>query len=113
MASLWLDYKVLGDTVFGGLSFGGGIRYVGSSYAWETDTINFPDEGLRLQNSAYTLYDAAVRYDLGYASPQLKGAQLAVNATNVFNHSYQVCYSRFDCRLGVPMTVMGTLRYRF
>lgn len=113
MASLWLDYKVLGDTVFGGLSFGGGIRYVGSSYAWETDTINFPDEGLRLQNSAYTLYDAAVRYDLGYASPQLKGAQLAVNATNVFNHGYQVCYSRFDCRLGVPMTVMGTLRYRF
>jgi len=113
MASLWLDYKLPDDTVFGGLSFGGGIRYVGSSYAWETDDVNFPGEGPRLKNSAYTMFDAAVRYDLGHVSPQIKGASLALNATNIFDHDYQVCYSRFDCRLGMPMTVMGTLRYRW
>lgn len=113
MASFWMDYKILGDTVLGGLSFGGGVRYIGSTYAWNTDIINFPDEGPRLRNRAYTLFDAAIRYDLGYALPQLKGAQLAVNANNVFNAGYQICYTRFDCRLGAPMTVLGTLRYRF
>jgi hypothetical protein len=45
--------------------------------------------------------------------PELKGVQLAVNASNVFDKIYQVCYSRFDCRIAAPMTVIGTLRYRF
>jgi iron complex outermembrane receptor protein len=113
MASLWMDLKILDNTVLDGVSFGGGVRYIGSTFAWNTDIINFPEEGPRLRNRSYTLFDAAIRYDLGYALPQLKGAQLAVNATNVFNAGYQICYTRFDCRLGAPMTVIGTLRYRF
>lgn len=108
MASLWLDYALPTGTVEG-LSLGGGVRHIGSSYAWNA-TRTMPE---RLTNDSYTLFDAAIRYDLGKASPRLEGAKLALNAANLFNTSYQTCYSRFDCAPGVPRTVIGTLSYRW
>ena len=111
MASLWLDYEFQ-DGPLAGLSLGGGVRYVGSTYAWERDA-TFGDLSNPLRNDDYTLFDAAVRYDLGRVAPSLAGALVAVNASNVLDDGYQVCYSRFDCQPGVPMTVIGSLRYRW
>ncbi|HMR33384.1 MAG TPA: TonB-dependent siderophore receptor [Geminicoccaceae bacterium] len=111
MASLWLDYTFL-DGPLAGLGLGGGVRYVGSTYAWERDA-TIGDLSNPLRNDDYTLFDAAVRYDLGQIDRTLAGTMVAVNASNVLDDDYQVCYSRFDCQPGVPMTVIGSLRYRW
>ena len=108
MASLWMDYE-LPAAIADGVSIGGGIRYVGSSFAWES-TADLPD---RETNASYTLFDAAIRYDLGKVNPRFEGARVALNLANIFDKEYQVCYSRFDCQPGVPRTVIGSLSYRW
>jgi len=113
MGSLWVDYDLPIDTIFGGVSVGGGVRHIGSNSAWNTNAIYFPDEGPRFKNNAYTLFDAAVRYDLGRLSPDLAGASFTVNAANIFDHRYQACFTRFTCSPGVPMTIIGSVRYRW
>ena len=103
MASMWLDYT-FAEGPIAGLNVGAGARYVGSTFADAENTI---------ENDAYFLMDAALRYDLGEASPALKGAELAVNATNLLGEEYTVCYSVFDCKWGAERTVMATLTYRW
>ncbi|MCF8479944.1 MAG: TonB-dependent siderophore receptor [Rhodospirillum sp.] len=106
MASLWADYT-LPASLIDGLSLGGGVRYMGETWAWDATTA-LPD---RRKNDPYVLFDAAIRYDLGKALPAMDGASLALNATNILGTDYQVCYSRFDCQSGTPRVVMGTLKY--
>ncbi|MGQ9367573.1 TonB-dependent siderophore receptor [Azospirillum sp. ST 5-10] len=108
MASLWLDYALPASLV-NGLSVGGGVRYVSSTYAWDATTAS-PE---RRKNDAYTLFDAALRYDLGQVDQRLDGARVALNVHNIFDKDYQVCYSRFDCQPGVSRTVIGSLVYRW
>jgi iron complex outermembrane receptor protein len=78
MASLWLSYT-LRQTCLEGLSIGGGVRYVGSSYGDAANTIKVP---------AYTLFDAAVSYDLGKASSKLQGTSIRLSATNLSDKRY-------------------------
>lgn len=77
MASAWADYTIKSGEL-NGLGFGLGARYIGESKnTANTETI--PD---------YTLVDAAVRYDLGALKPQLAGASVALNVTNLFDKKY-------------------------
>lgn len=108
MASLWVDYA-LPAAVADGLSVGGGVRYVGRSYAWDA-TLALPQ---RYENDAYTLADMALRYDLGAASPTLEGATAALNIGNLFGTDYQTCYTRWDCQAGTPRTAVASLTYRW
>src|SRR5690606_32337990 len=55
MASGWLDYT-LTQGPLAGLSFGAGVRYVGSSWVDDENTLKVP---------AATLVDAAIRYNRG------------------------------------------------
>ena len=88
-----------------GLTLGGGVRYVGSTFADDANTI---------ENDPYTLADAAARYDLGAAAPELDGAVLALNVTNLFGTDYQTCFTAFaDCTNGAPRTVIGSLTYQW
>lgn len=103
MASFWADYT-FSSGVLDGLNVGGGVRYVGTSYA---DALNL------YPNEPYTLVDAVVRYDLGRAVAQWKGAQVALNATNLLGTEYVTCFSAVDCKWGAQRTVIGTLTYRW
>lgn len=103
MASLWTDYTVATGPL-ASLGLGLGVRYVGSSWADEKNTIKVPD---------YTLVDASVRYDLGQLTPQLRGVNLALNANNLFNKQYWVSCSTSSCSTGYDRTLSATLSYRW
>lgn len=75
MASLWAEHKFLD----GSLSLAAGVRYMGSTWADVTNTVEVP---------AVTLVDAAIRYDLGHADPALDGMMLSVNGSNLLNRKY-------------------------
>ena len=58
--------------------------------------------------------DAALRYDLGQAMPELKGMQAAVNINNLADTRYvSSCYNYAWCWYGYGRTVTGSVRYRF
>ncbi|OBS51544.1 TonB-dependent receptor [Methylosinus sp. 3S-1] len=76
-ASAWGDYRFKSGALEG-LGLGLGVRYVGTSEnSGNTETI--PD---------YALVDAAVRFDLGALHPDLGGASLALNVSNLADRKY-------------------------
>jgi len=103
MASLWGDYTIQ-DGPLAGFGFGSGLRYVGSTYADTANTIKVPE---------FTLVDAAIHYDLGALKPALKGAKLAVNATNLFDKRHYSTCSATSCNQGYGRSVLTTLSYRW
>lgn len=103
MASVWGNYTIESGPL-AGLGFGAGVRYVGSTWADTANTINVPD---------FTLVDAAIHYDFGAATPQLKGVRLAVNATNLFDKHYYSTCSATSCNEGFDRSVRAVLSYRW
>jgi len=102
-ASLWADYAFQGGA-FAGLSLGGGVRFVGSTYD-TNNTVRIP---------SYTLVDASVNYDLGRLMPVLKGAKLGVVAKNLFDRYYVAqCGNVPGCTLGSRRSVLASLSYRW
>lgn len=100
--STWANYT-FDDDLFGGLTLGGGLRFVGSSFADDANTV---------ETDGYVLVDAAVRYDLGRLDPSLAGAQATLNATNLFDKTYySSCSSNFYCQYGNGAQVLAGLRY--
>jgi iron complex outermembrane recepter protein len=102
--SLWANYTI--DTgAFEGLSLGGGVRIVGSSYADDANTI---------KADGYTLVDAAIKYDLGAKNPDLKGLQATLNVTNLLDEEYySSCSYGFYCQYGTGRTVVAGLKYKW
>lgn len=101
--SLWADYAIQGGP-FIGLSLGGGVRFVGSTYD-TNNTVRIP---------SYTLVDATIGYDLGKLTPALNGAKLSVVAKNLFDRYYvSQCGNVPGCTLGSRRTVLATLSYRW
>lgn len=103
-ASLWADYTLQGGPLTG-LGIGAGIRYRGKVFG---DLANAQQVG------SVTLVDAAVRYDLGRLQQSLKGADLSVNFSNLFDKKYVVnCLAASACYWGTERTVVANLRYRW
>ena len=101
-AALWADYTFQQGPLTG-FGFGGGVRYIGDSYGDLANTISIP---------SYTLFDAAVHYDLSNLDRRLRGVTLAVNATNLFDKYYVAsCTTLNSCFLGSGRTVIGSVRY--
>lgn len=115
-ASAWIDYTFQSGPM-DGLMLGAGLRYVGETYGtydnvWTWGVNQF--SGLPAIVPAYTLVDAAIRYDFSKKYPNLKGLMLSVNATNLFDEAYVAgCTSAWSCYYGVARTVYGTLNYKF
>lgn len=86
-----------------GLQIGGGVRYAGTSFADDENTV---------RNPTVTLFDALVAYDFAALDPKYKGFRAQVNAYNVFNRDYATCQAGF-CYRGAPATVIGSLIYRW
>lgn len=102
-ASLWAKYNWYSGPL-AGLGIGAGVRYVGDSYGDAANTFVVP---------YYTLFDAALSYDLAMARPELRGWKAQVNVTNLTNKYYVAsCLTGLPyCGMGAGRVVLGTLRY--
>ena len=103
VASLWVNYQMPETSVVPGLTIGGGVRAMSSSYTSDANTA---------KNGGAAYFDAAVSYDFGAASPDLKGLSLAVSATNLADRREEVCTDGF-CYTGRGRTVMGSLKFKW
>ena len=101
MASLWSDYTVQAGAL-AGLNVGAGVRYIGSSFNG-ANTAKVPD---------YTLFDAALRYDLGARNPAFKGWTADLTVRNLFNKDY-VASCTYACFFGESRTVLGRVTYKW
>ena len=82
------------------LSLGGGARYVDETYGDLGNYLKIPD---------YTLYDAAVRYDLGQFGAT--DVQLALNASNLTDERYvATCTASTACYYGSGRTLTASVR---
>ncbi|MEN3164048.1 TonB-dependent siderophore receptor [Tistrella mobilis] len=92
-ASLWLDHAFQ-SAVLDGLSAGAGIRYLGESWADETNTLKVPDA---------TVVDAAIRY-------RQAGWGVSVDVANLLDKAYVTgCGSTAQCGYGPGRTATLTL----
>ncbi|MFM0648170.1 TonB-dependent siderophore receptor [Paraburkholderia bryophila] len=97
MASIWLDYTLHAGNLRG-LGFGGGARYIGTTYG---------DAGNTFQVPSHFLVDAVVHYDV-------RNWRFAVNANNLFNRQYiAYCTNSVQCYYGSDRSVIGTARYQW
>ncbi|XEY01665.1 TonB-dependent receptor [Tistrella bauzanensis] len=97
-ARLWLSYTVDEDDALGGLGFGAGARYVGTSSA------QF-DQSIKL--APYVVVDAGIWYDW-------KAARLGLNLYNLFDEDYIVRASdRSIAHPGEPLSAIASLSLRF
>lgn len=102
--SAWLDYTAP-EGRLAGLGLGAGVRYLGATWADPANT-------LRVDSA--TLFDAAIRYDLGQLGQNFQGMQLSANINNVADTRYVAsCLSYAWCWYGYGRTVTASLRYRF
>ncbi|WP_333992339.1 TonB-dependent siderophore receptor [Pseudomonas sp. S3(2024)] len=104
-ASLWTDYT-WHSGVLDGFGIGGGVRYTGNTYGDKANTwLGKAD--------AYTVFDASVHYDLGRLDNSLKGASLAVNATNLFDRDYISTCDGYYCYYGDQRSVIASATYKW
>ncbi|MHC8359660.1 TonB-dependent siderophore receptor [Pseudomonas sp. LS2P72] len=104
-ASLWADYT-WHNGVLDGFGIGAGARYTGNTYGDQGNTwLGKAD--------AYTVFDAAVHYDLGRLDNSLKGASLALNATNLFDKDYISTCDSFYCYYGDQRSVVASATYKW
>lgn len=96
-ATLWVDYGVT-DGALEGFSVGGGVRYQGSSYADELNTLKVPD---------VAVIDAAVRYEKNDWTA-------ALNVNNLFDKDYvKGCKGAFVCGYGDKRQITLSLRKKW
>ncbi|HAF2412815.1 TPA: TonB-dependent siderophore receptor [Salmonella enterica] len=100
--NLWVDYRLPQD-IAAGLSLGAGLRHTSSSYG---DTAN------AYRGPSVNLIDAAIRYDLGAASPSLEGLKLSLNASNLADKEYLAsCSGSASCYYGARRNISANLNY--
>ncbi|WP_412066683.1 TonB-dependent siderophore receptor [Rhizobium sp. SYY.PMSO] len=102
-ASLWADYKFQ-DGVADGLGLGLGVRYIGSRYVTNANTAKIPD---------HVVFDAALNYDLGKISNEMRGATFALNVSNLFDKHFISDCTAAGCVYGMRRTVFATLGYKW
>ncbi|UVM26973.1 TonB-dependent siderophore receptor [Pseudomonas sp. B21-021] len=104
-ASLWADYT-WHSGVLDGFGIGAGARYTGNTYGDKANTwLGKAD--------AYTVFDAAVHYDLSRLDNSLKGASLALNATNLLDKDYISTCDSFYCYYGDQRSVVASATYKW
>jgi iron complex outermembrane receptor protein len=97
MASFWANYAFKSGSLEG-FSLGAGARTIGSTPGDMANTFFVP---------AYTLMDAAIRYDF-------KGYRFSINANNLFDkHFISTCFSTDSCYFGRRRSVIATVAYRW
>lgn len=102
LGSLWLDYTIAGGA-FDGLGIAAGVRYVDQTYGDLANALSVP---------SYTLFDAALRYDLGEVG---RGRlRLSLNGSNLADKRYvATCSALTACYYGSGRTVVATAQYQW
>ena len=111
-ASVWADYD-WHQGALAGFGVGFGARFVGSTDNIAVGSMGFVRDASDGHSSAYTVYDAAVRYDLGQLDSSLRGASLSLNASNLFDKEYLATCDGFYCYAGDPRRVTASLDYKW
>ncbi|MCQ4273081.1 TonB-dependent siderophore receptor [Pseudomonas kuykendallii] len=102
LASAWATYR-FDAAPLAGLSIGGGARYVGSSYGNAANTYKVP---------SILLLDAMLGYELKYLAPELAGASLQINASNLADKQYAASCAAVDtCFYGSSRTLTASVNY--
>ena len=97
ITSGWADYTLQSGPL-AGLGFGGGIRYVGKSYADNKNTLEVP---------AYVLGDAAIHYEW-------QDWRYALNVANITDEIYVgSCSSVSACFYGDRRRVTASASYKW
>lgn len=94
-AKLWTQYALSGP--LDGFSIGGGVRYVGSSYATTDNSLKVP---------AATVYDARVGY-------QWREWGVALNAANLTNKTYLASCQDNGCEYAMKRQLVATVNYKW
>lgn len=103
-AALWASYA-FDEGALRGVMLGGGVRYLGETNGNAANTFKVP---------SFTLYDAAVHYDLGVLSNAFDNWRLSLNAKNLTDERYVTnCESLTSCYYGEGRAVDVTLRMRY
>jgi iron complex outermembrane receptor protein len=103
-ASAWADYT-LREGQMKGFGVGGGVRYVGSTWADDANSLKVP---------GYTLFDAAAHYDIPNINSPMDNLRLALNVTNLANKEYVASCSGYGwCWYGSQRTVQASATYRW
>lgn len=103
MFSVFADYTIP-STIMKGLGFNWGLRYVGSTYATNVESYKIP---------SYILFDVGAHYDLGAATPLLRGLKAQLAMSNLTNAYYVTACGNFNCYLGQGRRVYGNLTYNW
>ncbi|KAG0755032.1 hypothetical protein G6F22_020747 [Rhizopus arrhizus] len=99
-AALWGDYTFQGGAL-AGLSLAAGVRYNGESYGDSANVYLIP---------SYTMWDAAIRYDVGAIGSV--GTQFALNVSNLTDKRFvTTCSGVSSCFFGTGRTVTATARF--
>jgi len=111
-ASAWADYT-WHSGVLDGLGLGFGVRYIGETDNIAIGSMAFVRDKSDGHTDSYTVYDAAVHYDLSRLNNTLKGVSVAVNANNVFDKEYISTCDGFYCYYGDRRNVMASVNYKW
>ena len=97
LASVFADYTIpTGD--WRGFGFGGGVRYVGRSFADVANTLTVPE---------YVLFDAQIHYTWD-------NWRAAINATNLGDRRFvSSCISANECFYGEARRVLASVSYKW
>lgn len=101
-ASLWANYFFEGN--LSGLRTSAGVRYVGEAQIDAQNSQKVPD---------YTLFDLAASYDFSTVSESMKGANVTLSASNLFDKEYYSCYDKNNCWFGAERSIEAKLEYNF
>lgn len=99
-AALWADYTFQASAL-SGLSLAAGVRYNGESYGDSANAYKIP---------AYTLWDAAIRYDLGRHGAV--STQLSLNVSNLTDKTFvSTCGGVSSCFYGTGRTISASAKF--
>ncbi|MCE4224112.1 TonB-dependent siderophore receptor [Methylobacterium sp. C25] len=100
-ANFFADYTIP-DGPMRGFGFGGGVRYVGTSYALDNAV-----QG-KLVVPDYLLYDATVHYDFG------NGVRASITGANLGDKRFvSACQDPNNCYYGEARRILGTISYKW
>ncbi|MFT8778374.1 MAG: TonB-dependent siderophore receptor, partial [Gluconacetobacter liquefaciens] len=102
MFSFFLDYTPPYRPLRG-FGLNGGLRYIGSTYNSAANSYKVP---------AYLLFDIGAHYDLGAATPILRGLKAQLAVSNLTNKYYITsCTGAYSCYIGQGRRLYGNLTY--
>lgn len=114
-ASVWLNYRVPENQPLSGWSFGGGVRYIGSAYATNSNEWGATEAayaGRKSKVASFTLVDAAVGYDFGARDAALRGLSGKLTVHNLLNRDYvAACNGYGSCSFGSERVARLSLNY--